>query len=54
MYLDDGIVAVTASGWVRDTRAKAGWVYVMKLSLLGHLPIGCHGQDLKFGCILGS
>ena len=33
VYLDDGIVAVpdemgaiTASGWVRDTLAKAGWV----------------------------
>ena len=33
MYLDVGIVAVpgetgevTASGWVRDTLAKAGWI----------------------------
>ena len=58
MYLDDGIVdemgAITASGWVRDTLAKARWVCneakstclpTHSLSWLGFT------LDLELGCI---
>ena len=53
MYLDDGIV-VTASSWVRDTLAKAGWVCNAARSTWSHthrLPWLGFTLDLEVGCI---